>query len=81
MPLIKSMTLPNALKSSSCAIMLYLKPPPTPLNQRSLTKGKKRGGEIEMLVYLMFSSSKFYLTLFAQFALPYRFFPIIVARR
>ena len=61
--------------------MLYLKPPPTPLNQRSLTKGKKRGGAIEMLVYLMFSSSKFYLTSFAQFALPCRFLPIIVARR
>ena len=70
MPLIKSMTLPNALKSSSCAIMLYLKPPPTPLKE----------GEIEMLVYLMFSSSKFYLTLSAEFTLPCYFFPIIVAR-
>ena len=33
-----------------------------------------------MLIYLMFSSSKFYLTLSAEFALPYRFLPIIVAR-
>ena len=71
MPLIKSITLPNALKSSSCAIMLYLKPLPTP----------PKGGEIEILVYLMFSSFKFYLTLSAEFALPYRFLPIIVARR
>ena len=71
MPLIKSITLPNALKSSSCAIMLFFVASPTP----------PKGGEIEMLVYLMFSSSKFYLTLFAQFTLPSRFLPIIIARR
>ena len=72
MPLIKSITLPNALKSSSCAIMQCF---------CSLPQPPPKGGEIEMLVYLMFSLSKFYLTLFAQFALPSRFLPIIIARR
>ena len=74
------MTLPNALKSSSCAIIILFCSLPQPLRTNGLWPKGRKEGEIEMLVYLMFSSSKCYLTLSAEFTLPCRFLPIIVAR-